>query len=163
MEFFIELFFKFIMYVFFGLSMEMIFSATALNKILGFKIESRIDKKYREGFVSLYMIPVHGLGLFVFELTLRAIQNWFILFRYIVWCILITLAEAVFGYIYKKVSGFYVWDYYKDSKYKIFKNGYSLWTLLPLWGFAGLIMEGYVKIIVYAAPHVVEILTSSLK
>ena len=60
--------FRFVIYTVTGLSLELIFSVLGIELALGIKIDRRCPKKYLEGFVSLYMIPVHGLGvLLLFE------------------------------------------------------------------------------------------------
>ena len=56
--------FEIIAYVFFGLSMEIIFSVTGIERTLGYKLKKQTPHKYLEGFVSLYMIPIHGLGMY---------------------------------------------------------------------------------------------------
>ena len=158
----VQLLFKFIMYAVFGLSLETVFSVAGIGRVSGVEIQRRTPKKYLEGFVSLYMIPVHGLGVLAFEAVFRSIQHWSIFFRYIVWCLLITGAEALAGFIYDRIFGFYSWDYYAQSKYKVFRRGYTLWTLLPLWGIAGLLLEGYVKIVNYVSPAVIDIVRGQI-
>ncbi|MEK6624004.1 MAG: hypothetical protein AABY86_03490, partial [Bdellovibrionota bacterium] len=58
----IELAFRFIMYVFCGFSMEIIFAVKGIELCVGVPIPRRVPGKYLEGFVSLYMIPIHGFG-----------------------------------------------------------------------------------------------------
>ncbi len=140
--------FEFIAYVFFGLSMEVIFSVTGIEACLGKKLKKQTPHKYLEGFVSMYMIPVHGFGvLFGFKSLFFLIESWHISLRYMIWCLAFTTVEIIVAFIYQKTIGFYPWDYYKKSKFKIFKEGYSLWTLFPCWGIAGLILENYVSLI----------------
>jgi len=158
----VEMLFRFVMYVFLGFTMETIFSVTGINKVAGIKVERRVPKKYLEGFISLYMIPVYGFGFFAFRELFGLIQDWFILWRYLIWCVLITGTEAIFGFAYDKILGFYPWDYYAGSKYKVFKRGYTLWTLAPLWGLAGLLIELYIKIVEFAAPHILDIVMNNL-
>lgn len=134
--------FRFAIYVLVGLALEMVFSATLLDFVMGVKVRRRVPKKYMEGFVSLYMIPLHGFGmLFGFETLFSLISGWHIILRYFIWAITFMLAEAGYGILLKRLLGFYPWDYYAESKYRIMKNGYSLWTLMPLWGLYGLFCE----------------------
>lgn len=150
----IELFFRFCMYVALGFTLEIIFAVTGIEKALGFTLSNkRVPKKYLEGFVSLYMIPIHGFGmLFGFEPIARAIGDFNIFVRYLAFCVLISATEAFTGFIYDKLTGFYSWDYYADSKYRVFKRGYTLWTLVPLWGIAGLVMEVYSGLLIHVSP-----------
>ena len=158
MRIFVEYGFRFIMYVLFGLSLEVIFSVVGINLVLGYKVKTRVPKRYLEGYVSLFMIPIHGLGiLFIFENVYAFAGGWFIVLRYLLWCVLFTVAEVLGGLFYNKILGYYPWDYYKESKYKVFKNGYTLWTLIPLWGIAGLILELYTKIMIFASSYIAEL------
>ena len=144
--------FEIIAYVFFGLSMEIIFSVTGIERTLGFKLKKQTPHKYLEGFVSLYMIPIHGLGMyFGFKYMFFHVHDLHIFWRYLIWSFSFTFFEIAGGFLYHKIIGFYPWDYYKDSKWKVFKEGYSLWTLIPQWGIAGLILEKYVLLISYLA------------
>jgi len=141
-------FFRFVIYVAVGLSLEVIFSVLGIEFALGTKINRRVPAKYLEGFVSLYMIPVHGLGvLFLFEPLYFAIMGWNIVLRYLIWACSFVFAEAIAGLILDRILGFYPWDYYALSKYKVAKRGYSLWSLLPFWGIYGLFLEVLVRIL----------------
>ena len=134
--------------------MEIIFSVTGIELALGKKLKKQTPHKYLEGFVSLYMIPIHGFGItFLYVPMMLEIQEMNIIIRYLIWSISFTFCEIVGGVIYERVLGFYPWDYYKNSKHKIFKNGYSLWTLVPLWGIAGLILEKFALLILHLSQH----------
>ncbi len=157
MEIIIPLGFRFIMYVFFGFFMEIIYSVIGINRSLGYTINRRVPVKYLEGFVSLYMIPIHGLGMLIgFEGVAPYIAPLPWIARLFCWMILISGMEAFTGFIYHKLTGFYCWDYYKESRYKVFKNGYTLWTLLPQWGISGLVLEIYSKLLIELSPNVLH-------
>lgn len=137
---------RFVLYCTLGLSCEIISSVVIIEFAMGIKIKRRVPNKYLEGFVSLYMIPIHGLGvLFAFEplYFYLAALHWAL--RYAVWGLLFVFTESLIGFLMDKILGFYPWDYYANSKFKIFKRGYSLWTLLPLWGAYGLLLEIFVR------------------
>ena len=145
--------FRFLMYVFIGLSLEMIFSVTGLDLALGKEADRRRPKKYLEGFVSIYMIPVHGFGvLLLYENIYFTVRDFHIIFRYLLWAVSFAAAEAAAGFLYDRLLGFCPWDYYEISRYKIFRRGYTLWTLMPLWGLYGLVLEIFVQIFVYISP-----------
>lgn len=163
MENIIEFSFRFIAYVVLGFSLEVIFSVVGIEFALGTKLKRRVPKKYLEGHVSLYMIPIHGLGmLFGFELLRSSVIELNIFLKYLIYAVGITATEAITGFLYDKSLGHYCWDYYETSPYKVFKRGYTLWTLLPLWGIAGLIMEIYVGLLIYLSPSVVKYFTEIL-
>ncbi len=156
MEQFVALTFRFVMYAMFGLAMEATFAAHGIDFALGYRMPRRVPKKYLEGFVSLYMIPLHGFGLlFVFEPGVRYVEHLHVGLRFLIYCVGITAMEAGYGWLCHKVFGFYSWDYYRDSRFRIFREGYTLWTLVPLWGLAGLVIEVYSALLLHLSPHVV--------
>lgn len=149
--------FRFVMYTMFGLSMETVFSIYPIELILGTKVKRRVPFKYLEGFVSAYMIPLHGLGLlFLFEPGSAAISSLHPLVRYGIYAVGITTMEVAWGWLCDKALGFYSWDYYATSRFRIFKRGYSLWTLVPCWGVVGMLLEVYSGLIVSLTPYVVS-------
>ncbi len=140
--------FRFIVYSALGLSCEIISSVFLIEFALGAKVHRRVPGKYLEGFVSLYMIPIHGFGvLFAFEPMVFLIAGLHWALRWAIWGILFVFTEALMGFLMDKVLGFYPWDYYADSRFKIFRRGYSLWTLIPLWGIYGLLLEVFVRML----------------
>ena len=148
--------FRFLMYTAFGLTMETLFAVDGIERCLGCKVHRRVPKKYLEGFVSLYMIPLHGLGLlFGFEFLHGVIRGAAWPLRYLAYCVLITTCEAAWGFFLDKTVGFYSWDYNADSRFKVFKRGYTLWTLVPLWGLIGLVLEVYTDLMIWLSPSVV--------
>lgn len=149
--------FRFVLYSMFGLCMEVLFAAHGIDVVLGYKVPRRVPRKYLEGFVSLTMIPLHGLGLlFLFEPGAAAIQELHFTLRFALYAVGITATEAAYGWLCEKVLGFYSWDYYAGSKYRVFKRGYTLWTLVPLWGLAGMLLEPYSQLVKHLAPFAVE-------
>ena len=151
--------YKAVLYVFFGCTMEVSFSVLGIEKLVGKPIPRRVPKNYLEGFISLYMFPIYALGLpLAFEPTLSLIQDWPIFFRYLFWCVSITATEALLGFFYLKTIGHYPWDYYKLSRWKVFEEGLTLWTLLPFWGVAGLMLEIYSAYLNYSSPSFLEFL-----
>jgi len=150
--------FRFVLYTFFGLTLETLFAVTGIERALGCPVPRRVPKRYYEGFVSLYMVPLHGLGLlFAFEPAQVAISNWSLSLRFTIYAVSLTLFEVAWGFFLDKTLGFYPWDYYASSRFRIFKRGYSLWTLVPLWGVAGLILEVYSDLLLHLSPHAVTV------
>ena len=152
---FVELVFRFVFYVFAGLTLEMLFSTHGIELCLALKkpLHRRVPFKYFEGFVSVYMIPLHGFGmLFLFEPLHQALLSVHWGFRYLVWAVLFSVMESFWGWFLLKTIGFYPWDYYKESRFKVFREGYTLWTLVPLWGVTGLVFEKYADLLAVLAP-----------
>ena len=151
----VMLLFRFLAYTAFGLVMETIFAADGIERACGCTIPRRVPRRYLEGFVSLYMIPLHGLGiLFLLEPLFDFVAPWSWPFRYGVYAVGITAAEVAWGFLLDKVLGFYPWDYYALSPWRVCRRGYSLWTLVPLWGVAGLVLEQYTGLVRHLAPLV---------
>lgn len=151
----IDFLFRGIAYVFFGITMEVIFSVTSIELCLGEKISKHNPRKYLEGFTSLYMIPIYLFGVYYgFEFFHAQISHQHILLRYMIYCSAFTMAEALSGFLMHKIIGFYTWDYYKLSAFRVFKEGYTLWTLFPLWGIAGLALEQYSSLLIHLTPIV---------
>lgn len=149
--------FRFFLYMVVGLALEMIFSVTGIERTVGRELNRRVPRHYMEGFVSLYMIPLHGLGmLFLFESARDFSREWFFGYRYLFYCLGISGAEAIWGFVLDKTLGFYPWDYYANSKYKVFERGYTLWTLVPQWGLAGMILEVYSDMLRWLTPYAVQ-------
>lgn len=150
-----ELIFRFCAYVGFGLLMEMTSNLWFTDFACGLRIKRRFPRRWLEGMVSFYMIPLHGFGLlFLYEPVHSLIGEWNIFFRYLVWCLLFTAAETTWGFLIDKIFGYYPWEYYAKSKYRVFKRGYTLWTLIPAWGIAGLVIEHYSAFLLYLSPFV---------
>jgi hypothetical protein len=151
----VEHLFRFVMYVMFGLSMEVIYAMHGISMAMGQKVPRRVPVKYVEGFVSAYMIPLHGFGLlFLFEPASDAIAGFHWLLRFAIYAVGISSVEALYGWILDRVLGFYPWEYYALSKFRVFRRGYTLWTLVPNWGIAGLLLEVYTGLIRHLSPHV---------
>lgn len=148
--------FRFVAYVLFGLTMETLFAIDGIERALGCPVHRRVPKKYLEGFVSAYMIPLHGLGLlFGFEPMAALVSSWPWPLRFGVYAAGISAAEAAWGFVLDRTLGFYTWDYYADSRFRVFKRGYTLWTLVPLWGMTGLVLEGYSGLLIHLTPQAV--------
>ena len=151
--------FRFVMYAVFGLTLEMLFSVSGIDHALGYKVQRRVPRRYLEGFVSAYMIPLHGFGvLFLLEPVALAIVSWPWPVRFLVYAALVSTMEVVWGWTLDKVLGFYTWDYYERSRYRVFRRGYTLWTLVPLWGLAGLLLERCTRLMISLTPHAVAYL-----
>ncbi|HOE82066.1 MAG TPA: hypothetical protein PK329_03725 [Myxococcota bacterium] len=155
METAIQWTFRFLIYSMTGMALETIFAVDGIERVSAVKIDRRVPKKYLEGFVSLYMIPLHGLGmLFLYEWGRGISKEWFWLVRFCWWAVVISIMEVLWGVFLKKVVGFYPWDYYAKSKFKVLKNGYTMWTLVPLWGLTGLVFEHWSDLLIHLSPFV---------
>lgn len=138
---------RFLAYAGMGVVLEVFF--VALSKLIDGKIRGR--DIYLEGHTYLWMIPIYGiLLLFIFEPVHAFIMNWNIIVKWFIWAMTFTFFEAASGFGYDKLLGFCPWDY-SQSKWKMFKKGYTKWSLVPLWGMAGLFIEGYSYALVHSS------------
>ncbi|MDD3186862.1 MAG: hypothetical protein PHD02_00070 [Bacilli bacterium] len=88
--------------------METIFSVIGIKYTLGYEVERRVPKKYLEGFVSLYMIPIHGFGiLLAYEPILKIVEYYPLVARFLIWGILFCIAEFIVGFLFEKFFGFF--------------------------------------------------------
>jgi uncharacterized membrane protein len=148
--------FRGIAYTMTGFFLEVVYSVVGIERSVGAPIPRRVPQKYLEGFVSLYMLPIHGIGMVLgFEPMVERICHLNVFVRFIIYAVAITGSEAIGGWVYDKLFGFYSWDYYKLSPYRVFKRGYTLWTLLPQWGLAGLVLEQVSLLLQHLTPSVV--------
>lgn len=93
-----------------------------------------------QGYTQLWVLPLYALGgVFIFEPLHMAmvIAGWNILFRFIIYALLIFAMEFIFGVIDKKIIGKCPWQY--KCKWSI--GGYIDLHKFPFWGAAGLVFE----------------------
>lgn len=159
---FTSILFRVCAYSAFGLIMELLFSVAGIEVLMGCKIPNkRMSKRFLEGFVSLWMIPLYCyIGFAIMEYIPRPTHMPVVL-RYCVWAWLLAGCEAFYGWMLDDIFHDYPWSYYSLSKYTMFKRGYTLWTLLPMWGFVGLLAEKYVALVLYLSPYVEKFVWSN--
>lgn len=137
-------------YTMFGLFIEILY--TGISNVTDGEISGR--DKYLEGKTYLWMIPIYGILLTgLFHPLYQLLAGLDIIYRFIIWAILITSFEALTGWAYDKWLGFCPWDYSR-SKWKVFERGYTKWYLLPLWGLAGLVIEHVTRLLIYLNPYI---------
>lgn len=101
------------------------------------------DERLLRGYVPLWMLFVYVPALpFLFIPVFSMIQDLNIILQYIVWSITFTMIEYDSGWMFKKVIGYVPWDY-SGNKWKLHRDGLSKYTLLPVWGLAGLAIGFY--------------------
>ena len=150
--------FRTLAYVFFGLVLEIIFTAISnrINPVTNSADGVDLGKtKLMRGDVSLFMIPIYASIVWLYEPifnSLYYVHTWLII-RFIIWSILISSIEAFTGFIYDKVFKIRPWDY-SLCKDKVFKNGYTRWSYVPMWGIAGIVLELYVQILRSLSPQI---------
>jgi hypothetical protein len=146
-----EIIFRVAAYIAFGLVMEIIF--TAASQIVDGKITD-IDKQMM-GTVSLWMIPIYASIVLLYE-PIFYVMTYFDVWlpiRFIVWAVLISGVEACTGYAYDKFLNLRPWDYSMCWD-KVFRNGYTRYFFVPLWGIVGLILELYTQILHSLSPYI---------
>ena len=156
--------FRTLAYIFFGLVLEITFTAIS-NRIMPESNPAdgvNLGKtKLMRGDVSLFMIPIYASIVWMYEpiFSLMYSFNIFIVIRFLIWAVLISGIEALTGFIYDKTLKIRPWDY-SLCKDKVFKNGYTRWTYVPMWGVAGIVIELYVQVLRGLSPHVQQVIDS---
>ncbi len=117
-------------YVGVGVTGEVIFTAL---KALVKKHDLRL-----QGYTQVWVMPLYGFGgLFLFEWFQGLIQNQNIVFRFVLYALLIFLVEYLAGFVFKMITGQCPWEY--KGKWSI--KGYINLPHLPFWGAVGLVFE----------------------
>jgi len=139
----IEYLFRFIMYVFFCMGMEILVSA--IHKI--FKKGWNTETKILEGNFSLLMVIPYGLLLlFIFEPALKLFAYWPLYIKFFIFGFFFTLVELGLGWFFKKVLRIEVWNYSDDAD-NIYK--YTRIGLFWQWVWAAIWISSYSDTIIY--------------
>lgn len=109
------------------------------------------------GHTYLWMFPIYGLIVFLFEPAhdlLRA-SPW--LLRAGVWALGFTLVELTSGWLLARLTGRCPWDYQAAGR-RWAINPYIRWDYLPLWALVGLGMEHIHDFLVQLTPAIAALL-----
>lgn len=123
----LSMFEKFLIYGIIGVFMEIIW--TGFNSFL--KLDYTLT-----GHSSILMLPIYGMAVFLEPIFIR-LKNLSIIYRGLIYAILILCCEFVTGYILKGF-GICPWDYTAKG---INIMGLIRLDYIPLWFFAGLFFE----------------------
>ena len=96
------------------------------------------------GQASLWMFFVYGsIGLFGIEPVFKKIKNWNIVFRGLIYMLVILFMECLWGWILKWLTGYEIWYY--EGTLEILR--YTSLAIAPMWFIVGLLSENFINII----------------
>jgi len=148
MHLFIELLFKFVMFIFFCTCMEVLVSAIHQVSKHGWNAKTKI----LEGSFSLHMVIPYGILLtFLFDPALRLLNIFPDYIKFLCLAVCFTCAELGLGWFFKFVFNIEVWNYSEepDNIYKFTRIG-----LLWQWLFCALWLSSYNSFINYMCQYV---------
>ncbi|MFC1615841.1 hypothetical protein ACFL21_01760 [Patescibacteria group bacterium] len=119
-----------IAYVCIGVTLEVVYTG----------IKSFIVKKDKRllGFTQVWVMPIYALGaIFIFEPLHHQISDIHIIFRFLIYALIIFVLEYIFGLIFKLITGKCPWEY--KGKWNI--HGFINLPHFPFWGILGLLFE----------------------
>jgi uncharacterized membrane protein len=107
------------------------------------------------GTTYLWMFPIYGLLVFLYEPVHDLIRDYPIIVRAIIWSIGFTTVELITGWLIERISGRCPWDY-SDKRFGI--NAYIRWDFFPVWAIIGLALEAVHDFLVRLTPAIEEAL-----
>ncbi|MCB1191891.1 MAG: hypothetical protein H7A23_00550 [Leptospiraceae bacterium] len=141
-----EILIRFVLYGILGFCVEIVYTAI---------IDSFKNKDWRlAGTTYLWMFPIYGLSVFLFEPVHDIVRELHLLIRFWAWSLGITFVEFFTGWMIKKMTGLCPWDYSK-SRFAI--NEYIRWDYFPLWGTFGLLLEFVHDFFVLLSPAILKL------
>ena len=115
-----------------------------------------LDPKRRSwkllGYTYLWMFPIYGLIVFLFEPLHDTIRPWFFLFRAVVYGLGFMVVEYITGWILRKVTGVCPWDYTGRARWHL--NGLVRLDYFPAWALLGLALEYVHDFLVTLTPAI---------
>ncbi len=120
----------------FGITLEIIFTAVKYNAFLPL-IHGKPINWSLEGTSYLWMFFIYGAIPFIFPLVFNTLKKLHIIFRILIYGIIILAIEYITGAILDLVTGNCPWLYTEG----ITLNGYIRLDYLPIWIFFGFLVE----------------------
>lgn len=148
-------FFRFCLYGFLGVALEIVFYNLVRNlrpvPLLGllFQFDWRVDPSLGLGAVwkvpaislygqcSLWMFPVYGVASFCIELIYRNATDIHLALRALAYGLVIFLWECASGWLLFAATGLKIWFYADPGNFFEMTS----WRILPIWCITGLVVE----------------------
>ena len=140
--------FRFMLYGLMGLTIEVVWTA------LYDKIIKRVRGWDLQGTTYIWMLPIYGLTVFLYEPIHNLIRDmdWF--YRGLIYTVGIFAVEYVIGYCLKNLNGC-PWDYSLKTKYHL--NGLIRLDYAPAWFVMGLALEPVHDLLITITPLVYSV------
>ena len=137
---------RFILYGLGGWCAEIVFTATRD------RLRGRVSDWKLKGTTYLWMFPLYGSIVFLYEPAHDAIRTWPWPLRGLVYMAGFFAIEYLAGWLLKRLTGSCPWDYSKWSRWSV--NGYIRLDYAPIWFLAGLGLEPVHDLLVRLTPAI---------
>ena len=134
---------RFVLYGLGGWCGEVVF--TALTESLPRRDWRLVGKTY------LWMFPIYGSIVFLYEPVHNLIRDLPVLARAVVWSLGFTTVELISGWLIARVIGRCPWDY-SEKRFAI--NPYIRWDYFPVWAIVGLALEPITDFVIRLTPAI---------
>jgi uncharacterized membrane protein len=141
---------RFILYGLGGWCAEIVFTATRD------RVRGRVSDWKLKGTTYLWMLPIYGSIVFLYEPVHDAIRQWPWPLRGLVYMVGFFAIEYLAGWLLKRLTGSCPWDYSQWSRWSV--NGYIRLDYAPIWFFVGLGLEPVHDFLVQLTPSIVAAL-----
>lgn len=107
------------------------------------------------GTTYLWMFPIYGLLVLLYEPVHDLIRGYPLIVRAIVWALGFTTVELITGWLIERITGRCPWDY-SNKRFAI--NAYIRWDFFVVWAIIGLALEPVHDFLVTLTPAIEEAL-----
>jgi len=120
------------------------------------RARGRVDDWKLKGTTYLWMFPIYGSMVFLYEPAHDAIRSWAWPVRGIAYVLGFFAIEYITGWLLKKLTGSCPWDYSHWSRYSV--NGFIRLDYAPIWFLVGLGLEPVHDLLVRLTPAIITAL-----
>ena len=141
---------RFVLYGLGGWCAEIVFTATRD------RLRGRVSDWKLKGTTYLWMFPIYGSIVFLYEPVHDTIRVWPWPARGVVYMLGFFAIEYLAGWLLKKLTGSCPWDYSRRSRYSV--NGFIRLDYAPIWFLVGLALEPVHDFLVWLTPSILAAL-----
>ena len=143
---------RFICYGILGWCMEVFWTATT-RRLFGLTHDWRL-----QGFTYLWMFPIYGSIVWLYEPLHNAIRVWPWPLRAAIYAIGIMTIEYITGWLLRRLTGACPWDYSERARWHI--HGLVRLEYAPAWAAVGLLLEPVHDFLLRLTPAIQQALVS---
>ncbi len=137
---------RFVLYGLGGWCAEIIWTATRD------RVRGRVNDWKLRGTTYLWMFPLYGSLVFLYEPIHTAIRAWPWFARGLIYMLGFFMIEYLSGWVLKRLTGSCPWDYSCWSKWSV--HGYIRLDYAPIWFLVGLALEPVHDFLVRLVPAI---------
>lgn len=105
------------------------------------------------GTTYLWMFPIYGAIVFLYEPVHDLIRDYSWLFRALIWSLGFTVVEWISGWLLARLTGRCPWDYVAAGK-RFAINPYVRWDYFIVWAVIGLALEPVSDFLIRLTPAI---------